>query len=295
TPVPGKIYTNTYTEFGTPATKSYRIRYVVYSGINCVHSITRDITLLATPTLQFDPVPFSCSVDNSFQITQAQLLNGLAGSGVFTGTGVTSDGIFSPTIAGAGLHTIRYTYTGANGCTNFAEQTVAVYETPAINAGPDKVVLEGGQVTLTPVQNIGDPITYLWSPPTGLNDPTIAFPIASPSADITYTLTVTTDKGCTASDDVFVKLLKAPAIPNIFSPNGDGVHDRWVIEYLDTYPGCTVDVYNRYGQLVYHSVGYTTPWDGTVNGKPVPVGTYYYIVNPKNGRSQMSGYVDVIR
>jgi gliding motility-associated-like protein len=108
-------------------------------------------------------------------------------------------------------------------------------------------------------------------------------------------LKVTSDKGCSATDQVFIKVLKMPTIPNIFSPNGDGVHDTWKIDYLDTYPGSTVDIFNRYGQKVFHSDGYTTPWDGTVNGKPVPVGTYYYIVNPKNGRSQISGYVDVIR
>jgi gliding motility-associated-like protein len=86
-----------------------------------------------------------------------------------------------------------------------------------------------------------------------------------------------------------------PAIPNIFSPNGDGVHDKWVIDYLDSYSGCTVDIFNRYGQRIFHSEGYANPWDGTINGQPVPVGTYYYIVNPKNGRKIMSGYVDVIR
>jgi gliding motility-associated-like protein len=113
--------------------------------------------------------------------------------------------------------------------------------------------------------------------------------------DIRYLLTVTARGGCTDTSSVFIKVLKFPSIPNIFSPNGDGVHDRWIIDYLDTYPGSTVDIYNRYGQPIFHSDGYRVPWDGTINGKPVPVGTYYYIVNPKNGRGVMSGYVDVIR
>jgi gliding motility-associated-like protein len=108
-------------------------------------------------------------------------------------------------------------------------------------------------------------------------------------------LTVTTGQGCKAWDDVLVTVLKKPGVPNTFSPNGDGIHDRWEIKYLDTYPGATVEIYNRYGQLVFKSTGYTKSWDGTYNGKPVPVGTYYYIVNPKNGRKQMSGYVDIIR
>ena len=51
----------------------------------------------------------------------------------------------------------------------------------------------------------------------------------------------------------------------------------------------------RYGQPVFHSVGYTTPWDGKINGKDAPVGTYYYVIDPKNGRSKLAGYVDIIR
>ncbi len=294
-PTPGQLFTHTYPEFGTPATRTFQVRYVAYSGASCVNVFTRDITLLATPTIQFDAVPYACDKAPSFQVTQAQVINGLPGTGVFTGTAITSAGVFSPSVAGTGLHTIRYTFTGTNGCINFKEQVIDVSPTPGANAGPDKVVLEGGQVMLTPVQNAGITVTYLWTPPTGLNDPTQAFATASPTTDMTYTLTVTSDKGCSASDDVFVKLLKKVAIPNIFSPNGDGVHDKWVIQYLESYPGCTVEIFNRYGQRIYSSVGYGNPWDGTVNGKPVPVGTYYYIVNPKNGRSQMSGYVDVIR
>jgi gliding motility-associated-like protein len=143
--------------------------------------------------------------------------------------------------------------------------------------------------------NAGFPVTYTWTPPTGLNNANAPDPIASPIDDITYTMKVTSDKGCTTSDQVFVKVLKKPAIPNIFSPNGDGIHDKWVIGFLDTYPGCTVEIFNRYGQRIYHSIGYSIPWDGTINGKPVPVGTYYYIVDPKNGRQKMTGYVDVVR
>ena len=293
-PIPGAVYTHSYPEFGTPFTRTFQVRYVAYSGINCVNTTTQTITVLATPTLQFAPIPFACTDKPSFQITQAQLLNGLPGAGVFSGTGVTPTGLFSPSI-GAGQYNIRYTYTGTNGCSNYKEQTVDIYTAPAINAGPDKFVLEGGQVTLTPALNVGVPLTYMWTPPTGLDNVTSSFPVASPTDDITYTLTVTTPQGCTASDNVFVKVLKAPIIPNIFSPNGDGVHDRWDIPFLESYPGCTIDVVNRYGQLIFRSVGYTTAWDGRVNGKDVPVGTYYYVIDPKNGRAKVTGYVDIIR
>ncbi|MGC8064221.1 MAG: gliding motility-associated C-terminal domain-containing protein, partial [Sediminibacterium sp.] len=71
--------------------------------------------------------------------------------------------------------------------------------------------------------------------------------------------------------------------------------DRWHIQYLESYPGATVDVYNRYGQLVFSSIEYSVDWDGTVNGKPLPIGTYYYVINPKNGRKIISGSVTIIR
>jgi gliding motility-associated-like protein len=172
---------------------------------------------------------------------------------------------------------------------------IEVYPTPQANAGPDKVVLEGGQVQLTPQLISNIPVTYTWSPATGLNDAGVASSYASPSQDMVYTLTVRSDRGCETSDQVAVKLLLKPVIPNIFSPNGDGINDRWVIEHLESYPGCIIQLFNRYGQQVLKMVNYTTPWDGKINGKDAPVGTYYYIIDPRNGRQPMTGYVDIIR
>jgi gliding motility-associated-like protein len=294
-PVPGKDYTHMYPEFGTPATKTVTIRYVAYSGENCLNTFTRTITLLATPTLQFSPVPAVCEDASSFQVTQAQMTNSLPGAGVFSGNGISTQGLFSPAGAGVGQHVITYTYTGTNGCQNSITGNIEVNPKPGLNAGPDKVVLEGGTVILTPSVNSGTPVTYLWSPPTGLSNPTIANPGVSITQDMTYTLTVTSDKGCTNSDQVFVKLLKSPVIPNVFTPNGDGKNDTWLIEHLNTYPGCVVEVFNRYGQIIFRSVGYNTPWNGTYNGKEAPAGTYYYIVDPKNGRQRMAGFVDIVR
>lgn len=97
------------------------------------------------------------------------------------------------------------------------------------------------------------------------------------------TLTVTDTKGI------------SPVIPNAFSPNGDGVNDTWKIKNLETFPTCTVDIYTRSGQQVYHSVGYATPWDGKYSGANLPAGVYYYVINLNNGSSPLSGYVAVIR
>jgi gliding motility-associated-like protein len=224
------------------------------------------------------------------------LVNAGAGGspGVFSGNGITNAGIFSPATVTPGIHTIRFTATGANGCTDFREQPAQVFPVPAVSAGADKFVLQGGSTTLNG-SGTGNAIRYSWTPATWLSNAAVAQPVATPQDDITYTLTATSAEGCIASDVVLVKVLKTPGVPNTFSPNGDGIHDRWEIQYLNTYPGVTVDIYNRYGQLVYQSVGYGTAWDGTYKGKPLPAGTYYYIINPKNGRKAMTGFVDIIR
>lgn len=203
---------------------------------------------------------------------------------------------FNYTYGNAGTYDVNLFITNSHGCrsTTFTKQ-VTVNAYPIVNAGPDLFILQGGNDTINAIVTATNP-TYLWTPNTYfLSSNTISMPIVKGVEDITYTLEVTGRGNCIATDEVFIKVLKGPEIPNIFSPNGDGVHDKWIIKYLDTYPGGTVEIFNRYGQLIFRSVGYGVPWDGTVNGKPVPVGTYYYIVNPKNGREIMSGYVDVIR
>ena len=291
-PAPGTTYGKKYPEFYTPATKTYRVKLVAYSGINCLTERDTTITLMATPDINFPTISPVCADAPSFQISTT--ITNTSGTGVFSGTGVSASGLFNPTAVAAGTYAIRYTYTGTNGCANFKEQPLAVYAVPKVSAGIDRFVLEGGTVKLAATAS-GNRLKYLWTPATYLNNVSVLQPVTTPADDITYTLTVTSADGCTAADQVFIKVLKTPTIPNVFTPNGDGVNDKWVIQYLESYPGATVDIFNRYGSLVYHTLGYPKPWDGTYKGGDLPAGTYYYVINPKNGRKQITGFVDIVR
>lgn len=294
-PAPGRLYAHKYPDFGTPGTRTFQVRYVAYSGINCINEITKSVTVNASPSIQFDPMNAVCEEVIPFQLSAAREVFGFTGTGIYSGNGIIAPGgLFSPAEAKPGIHTIRYSFTAANGCRTFAEQTITVNPTPLVDAGPDRTVLEGGFITLQ-AKATGSSLSYSWTPNISIDNIAISTPKVSPKEDLTYTLTVTSVDGCINDDDVFVKVLKTPKIPNVFSPNGDGINDKWVIEYLESYPGATVEVYNRYGQLVYRSVGYSNPWDGTYNGNPMPVATYYWIINPKNGRQQMNGSVTIIR
>lgn len=84
-------------------------------------------------------------------------------------------------------------------------------------------------------------------------------------------------------------------IPSAFTPNGDGINDLWDIKGLFYYPTCKVEIFNRYGQAIYQSTGYNKPWDGTFNGKPLPLGTYYYMIIIDKNSKPLSGYVSIIK
>ncbi|NNU33475.1 gliding motility-associated C-terminal domain-containing protein [Mucilaginibacter sp. S1162] len=141
----------------------------------------------------------------------------------------------------------------------------------------------------------GDSLKYQWSPAIGLSSTTILDPVITVTKDITYTLTVTNNKGCSVSDNVNIKALLDPVVPNTFTPNNDGINDKWDIKYLDSFSSCTVDVFNRNGQKVFSSIGYKTAWDGQSNNSNLPFGVYYYIIDLKNGRKPVKGYVTIIR
>jgi gliding motility-associated-like protein len=202
---------------------------------------------------------------------------------------------FSHTYRNTGSYNISLYIINSYDCKSTIEtRTVSINPIPVADAGPYRVVLEGGNITINANATNANGLKYLWTPPAGLNDPTLLRPIASPANDTRYLLTVTSDKGCVDTSSMFLKVLFKPIIPNTFTPNGDGINDRWDILYLDSYPGAIVEVYNSIGTLMFRSVGYNVPWDGTVKGRKLPLGTYYYVVDPKNGRAKISGYVTIL-
>jgi len=286
-----KFY-HTYPLFNSPLTKSFEVRMDVYSGITCFSTTQQNITVNANPVVTLSSVGTLCQNAQPVQIVQNT--NGFTGIGVFSGTGVTSAGLFDPSTTGAGTFTINYSFSAQNGCTYNTSQQVIVNVIPTVSVGSDLIVLEGGQITI-PATATGDSLTYNWTPSTGLNYTNILNPVASPTDNTTYKLTVTNNLGCSAVAEVNVSVLKYPIIPNTFTPNGDGINDTWDIQYLNEYPNCTVNIYDRYGQKVFTENGYGTPWDGTYRGAVLSTGTYYYIISPGSGRKVISGSVTIIK
>jgi gliding motility-associated-like protein len=112
-----------------------------------------------------------------------------------------------------------------------------------------------------------------------------------------YFVKATIEGGCSEIFGMNVQIDEALIEPpNAFTPNGDGVHDEWEIYLLASlYPDCTVDIYNRLGQQIFHSVGYAKPWNGKYKGLDQPVATYYYIIKARSDLAPVSGSVTIVR
>ena len=200
--------------------------------------------------------------------------------------------------ATAKKYTTSLSYTTKNGCgSKLANVPVTIFADPIFSAGPDLYVLKNKPISFKPIVQTPLAFNYLWSPVNYLNSTIVLAPVVTPSNQQSYNLSVA-DKvtKCSASDSVTVFIITEVEVPNAFSPNGDGVHDIWQIGGLAGYVSANMEVYNRYGQLVFVSKnGYTKPWDGTYKGKPVPFGTYYYVLDLKNGKPILTGSVTIIK
>lgn len=208
----------------------------------------------------------------------------------------TTDTTASPDIvyANPGTYTVKLQVTNAVGCVADTSKQVVVHLQPKIDAGPSFVVPVGTQVRFNPTVNSSN-LQFTWTPGQGLSNMNMLRPTITAAGNGIYYLTATGDGGCTASDSLTVLILNPVKIPNAFSPNADGIHDTWNIENLKDYPGATVEVFNRYGQKVYHSNGYAAPWDGRFNGSVLPFATYYYVITLKNGFAPITGSITIIR
>lgn len=182
----------------------------------------------------------------------------------------------------------------ASGC--FVPKSIVIgqKETPVVTVEAESEVLPPGQsVQLT----ANGAHIYEWSPGESLNDAGIANPVASPPATTTYTVTGSFMDGCSATAQITITVdgsIIAITPPVAFTPNGDGPNDFWVIEGVEQYSDCTLNIFDGRGKRIYQKTGYANDWDGTYQGKPVPGGTYYYVFSCP-GSKPLTGNVLVYR
>ncbi|MBL0144501.1 MAG: gliding motility-associated C-terminal domain-containing protein [Chitinophagaceae bacterium] len=263
---------------------------------NCILSSRVPVTIQVTPT----PAPPTVTSPVELCLNAPAIPLTAIGTNLLwytTSTGGTGNSVApTPSTATLGTTTYYVSQSSVNGCVGLRSSiVVSVRPLPTVSAGVDKIIITGDNVMLDgAAQNY---LSYSWQPVTGSISLT---PTVAPVATTTYTLTATNNFGCTNKDDVLVTVLPyCVNIMNAFSPNGDGINDKWLVT---SGPNCTklvtAKVYNRYGTQVYENKNYQNDWDGKYKGKDLPDATYYYVLtfNLINGKVvTVKGDVTILR
>jgi gliding motility-associated-like protein len=220
---------------------------------------------------------------------------------VLTGPGVVLDP-FNP---GSIVDNLQYgsnelLWTISNGVCVPSESTVEIIvdQLPTVaDAGEDKITSLDEHYLDANLPTVG---TGMWTVEVGTgtfydpeNPGTLVTALGLGQNYLAWTITNGT---CPASIDTVIYDLRDFSAPQGFSPNGDGVNDYFELLDLERYPDASLRVYNRWGAEVYSSDHYQNDWDGrattTIFGDGVlPAGTYFYIVDLKNGKGPFTGYV----
>jgi gliding motility-associated-like protein len=273
-PAQGQVLLGRYQNIYNKPRKAY-LKLIATSGQSCVDELIDSILLLPIPKIDTIEVKPICINEQPFQITSASETTGLHGKFSFSGRGVLEEQKFAPNLSEIGNHSIGYLYTAANGCSVDGAFVYSVVSVPIANAGSDLQIREGEEVRLFGKSDLSN-VEYRWFPPDYLNNSTIADPIARPPFTKNYRLQVTSNYGCSNTDEVIIRVINHLSIPNAFSPNGDGINDFWQIKHVNQYNDIKIQVFDRYGALVFSIRNQYKPWDGTRNGKTLPAGIYYY-------------------
>lgn len=201
-----------------------------------------------------------------------------------------SDGSGAQTITvnQSGDYTVQIT--DNNGCTSPASAavTVVVHPLPAgsiTKNGP----LVANNIRVMDLQAPQAPgARYRWN--TG--DTTATIRVAQSGY---YRVTVTNAFGCVQSFDITVELIDLSKVPNTFTPNRDGINDYWSIPNLHLFPQARVMIFNRNGNKVFEATGGNIRWDGRSNGKELPAGVYYYVLDLRDGGQPVNGWINLMK
>lgn len=277
-------------QFAPPTQGTYWITYVQNNGV-CYDSVSRKIEVIKRTSAAFTVSDtLVCEGDAPVLFTPD------FPGGVFTGQTLNVSNQFIPTTAG----TYKFTYTtGVAGCKDSVSKTIRVAAKPVASfTHTPKPAVVNDSVLFTYTGTTAT--AYLWNFGDAQTS-TLQNPIHQYLTGKMYPvlLWVTTVDGCTDSVLVDVEVLDDEAlfIPNVFTPNGDSINDRFVISHkgISNYE---IVIYNRWGTLVYTSKNPDDAWDGTFEKQACPESVYVYLLTytGQSGRTRTrNGTVTLIR
>jgi len=261
---------------------TYHVRVVDLNG--CEASVTVDVLEPDTITFEITTTPVSC-------------YNGSDGNAYMTVQGGTpaysyfwSNASFNLDMTNVPAGDYSVAISDANNCIVEGETTITqpkeiiaeanVYDVSCIDS-------EDGSIEIFVRGGVGE-YSYLWSNSEVTSD---IYDLAGGE----YTIQITDN--CVKTDTFYVNVTQIECVepPTAFTPDGDGYNDTWVLDKLDLYSSAVVQIYNKWGQLLYETKGLYTPWDGSYKGSILPAATYYYIIDLDNGTPAYTGVVTIVK
>lgn len=273
-------------------------------GNGCINSDSLFVEILPLPSIVINT---SANNDvfclNSILSLSVSGTNSYSWSGPnnFTSTNM-SPSITDATLINQGWYSVIGTDLEGCSITDSVYVTIIPF-VPAQSTANDTVICPGESITL-----IGSGgVSYSWSGPLGYNSSTATISLYDLEIEQSgwYQVTVIDSNGCVGYDSTLITVENngdCLFIPDLITPDDDGINEAWVINGIENYKKAEVEIYNRWGNLIYYSSPYNNDWNGTVNrgatidGKDgkVPVGTYFYIINlNENDKPPFQGYIEV--
>jgi len=179
--------------------------------------------------------------------------------------------------------------------------SVNIYEPSIIEASIIKTQAscpgsEDGEITTSASGGTGT-LSYIWEHDSSINDSVITNLLSG-----TYQLTVSDINNCSKTFEIILESIEDACllIPTLFTPNNDDYNDKWEIKGIQFYSKIKIEVFNRWGDIVYYfdDSGYKymgDPWKGEYNGTGLPMGAYVFIINLYDDEEPRNGVVSIKR
>jgi len=252
---------------------------------DCTASTTVQVTSSPNPTLSTDKTTGTCQGESQGTLSGNSTGNGTVtynwSDSAHSGTQTEPSGSFTFGNLSAGTYTL--TVTDANGCTATATAAILTLSNPTAAVSRDTVVIGQQNIQLW----AGGGTSYLWTPSGTLSSGTVFDPIADPSQTTTYTVVISNANNCSATDSVKITVRETDCdnlsifMPTAFSPNNDGVNDVLYLHIAEysCIQSFTLNIFDRWGELVFQTSSTADGWDGTLRGQPMNQGVYVYYLS----------------
>ena len=196
--------------------------------------------------------------------------------------------------------TVSTTYvvvgTDEYGCKDTANVRVNLFPLPFVQTNPDVYAVFGEEVQLNAVSSTA--ISYVWSPAEYLSCNVCQSPVTTPDKPMTFTVTIYDVNGCSASDVVHVFYNAIIYVPNTFTPDNNGTNETFFALGVNI-KDFRLEIFNRWGELIYSGDALAQMWDGTYAGLPSPDGVYTWKIEYgeilTGERHQIVGHVNLLR